>query len=358
MEKKNNKYTALLNVMKRELRRLVSRPLYLFCMVIAPLFCYIFFTTLMDSGLPTDMPVGVVDRDMTATSRQLVRNLDAFEQTAVVARYPDISDARIAMQKGEIYGFYYIPEGTAAKAQAQRQPKVSFYTNNTNDIAETKTYLYNYDYETDSNGEVHTDYHEEKPSVDLNESHEEVEPTVNFKKGAVTYVKMNETYNSGACECTVLKAYSTVSKQFCADTFGEEYSQLLLDYLNKFRGYYDENGNLFNEGHRFFLVKMHLKYSGKTTSKIQFTSPIICKYPDGTYYSLGLLGFIDRALSENSTCHLTLNPDDEFDAWFLYEASRYSHDKTYYLRGSFQNYIDDDSYTGYLVELNDIEDVE
>lgn len=57
MEKKNNKYTALLNVMKRELRRLVSRPLYLFCMVIAPLFCYIFFTTLMDSGLPTDMPV-------------------------------------------------------------------------------------------------------------------------------------------------------------------------------------------------------------------------------------------------------------------------------------------------------------
>ena len=85
----------------------------------------------MDSGLPTDMPVGVVDRDMTATSRQLVRNLDAFEQTAVVARYPDISDARIAMQKGEIYGFYYIPEGTAAKAQAQRQPKVSFYTNNT-----------------------------------------------------------------------------------------------------------------------------------------------------------------------------------------------------------------------------------
>lgn len=128
---KNNKYMALWNVMKREFRRLVSRPLYLFCMVVAPLFCYIFFTTLMDSGLPTDMPVGVVDQDMTTTSRQLVRNLDAFEQTAVVVHYPTIADARIAMQKGEIYGFYYIPEGTTAKAQAQRQPKVSFYTNNT-----------------------------------------------------------------------------------------------------------------------------------------------------------------------------------------------------------------------------------
>ena len=98
---KNNKYMALWNVMKREFRRLVSRPLYLFCMVVAPLFCYIFFTTLMDSGLPTDMPVGVVDQDMTTTSRQLVRNLDAFEQTAVVAHYPTIADARIAMQKAD-----------------------------------------------------------------------------------------------------------------------------------------------------------------------------------------------------------------------------------------------------------------
>ena len=77
---RNKKHTALWNVARRECRRLVSRPLYLFCMVIAPLFCYIFFTTLMDSGLPTDMPVGVVDQDMSATSRQLIRNLDALSR--------------------------------------------------------------------------------------------------------------------------------------------------------------------------------------------------------------------------------------------------------------------------------------
>ena len=88
---RDKKYIALWNVMKRESRRLVSRPLYLFCMVIAPLFCYVFFTTLMDSGLPVNMPVGVVDQDMTSTSRQLMRNLDAFEQTAIVAHYPTIN---------------------------------------------------------------------------------------------------------------------------------------------------------------------------------------------------------------------------------------------------------------------------
>ncbi len=231
--------------------------------------------------------------------------------------------------------------------------------NKTNDITETKTYLYSYDYETESNGELSTAYHEEKPSVDENESLKEYEPIVNFKnKAGLTFIKMNETYTSGSLECTVLKAYSTVSKQFAADTFGEECSQLLLNHINKYRFVYDENGNLFNEGHRFFLVKMHLKYLGKTTSKISIHSPIICKYPDGTYYNLGQVYYTDKGLLENNTCDMTLNPGDEFDSWFFYEAYRYSHDKTYYLRGTFQNNINDDSYTGYLVELNEIEDVE
>lgn len=122
---------ALWNVMKRECQRLVSRPLYLFGMVVAPLFCYVFFTTLMGSGLPTDMPVGIVDQDQTSTTRQLSRTLDAFQQSKIVARYPTFNEAREAMQRREIYGFYYIPEGTTAQAQAQRRPTVSFYTNNT-----------------------------------------------------------------------------------------------------------------------------------------------------------------------------------------------------------------------------------
>ncbi|MEG0455548.1 MAG: ABC transporter permease, partial [Bacteroides sp.] len=58
MKKREKKYVALWMVMKRECRRLVSRPLYLFCMVVDPLFCYVFFTTLMSSGLPTNLPVG------------------------------------------------------------------------------------------------------------------------------------------------------------------------------------------------------------------------------------------------------------------------------------------------------------
>lgn len=117
------------HLLLRELRRMASDPVYWFCMVLAPLFCYVFFTSMMASGLPDDMPLGVVDNDRTTTSRQLVRNLDAFQQTRVVACYPSVSDARRAVQRGDIYGFYYIPEGTTRKAQRQEVPTVSFYTN-------------------------------------------------------------------------------------------------------------------------------------------------------------------------------------------------------------------------------------
>lgn len=126
---KDKVYNSIFQIAKREFFRIATRPLYLFCMVIAPLFCYLFFTTLMWNGLPTNMPIGVVDLDNTATTRNIIRNLDAFQQTKVVAHYASFTEARKAMQQGKIYSFYYIPEGTTEKALASRQPKVSFYTN-------------------------------------------------------------------------------------------------------------------------------------------------------------------------------------------------------------------------------------
>ncbi len=127
-------------MVKREFKEMGSRPLYLFCMIIAPLFCYVFFTTLMGNGLPTDMPVGMVDLDNTSTTRNIIRNLDSFQQTKIVAYYPSVTEAREAMQRGEFYAFYYIPERTTEEAISSKQPTVSFYTNNSYLIAGSLLY--------------------------------------------------------------------------------------------------------------------------------------------------------------------------------------------------------------------------
>ena len=113
--------------MLRELLILRQNHVYRFCMVAFPLLVMFFFTSLMDDGLPTSMPVGIVDLDNTSTSRSLSQRLDGFQMSRVVAHYPSVSEARQAIQRNEIYGFLYIPKGTTEKLLASRQPKISYY---------------------------------------------------------------------------------------------------------------------------------------------------------------------------------------------------------------------------------------
>ena len=123
-----NALKQVLAISKREQKRMMSRGIYTFCMIIAPIFAFLFFTTLMGEGLPADLPAGVVDEDNTATTREVIRNLESFQQTDIIEHYPDVAAARKAMQQGKIYSFYYIPEGTTQLAISGKQPTVSFYT--------------------------------------------------------------------------------------------------------------------------------------------------------------------------------------------------------------------------------------
>ena len=111
----------------RELGIIYRNRIYGFCMVVFPLLTAFFFTSLLDEGLPQNLPIGVVDQDNSATSRGLVRTLDAFQNSRVVAHYSTFNEARNAVQQSDIYAFLYIPEGTSEKLMAGRQPKISFY---------------------------------------------------------------------------------------------------------------------------------------------------------------------------------------------------------------------------------------
>ena len=122
-------------VMMRELQILRQNHIYRFCMVLFPILVIIFFTTMLDDGLPTSMPVGIVDLDNTSTTRALERKLDGFQMSKVVAHYPSVAEARQAIQRNEIYGFLYIPKGTTSKLLASRQPKISYYYSYTTMVA-------------------------------------------------------------------------------------------------------------------------------------------------------------------------------------------------------------------------------
>ena len=113
--------------MLRELRILIKNPIFGFCMVVFPIAVMLFFTSLMEEGLPESLPIGVVDLDNTSTTRSIVRRLDGFQTSQVVAHYPSVAEARRAMQQNQIYAFLYIPKGTTEQLLASRQPKISYY---------------------------------------------------------------------------------------------------------------------------------------------------------------------------------------------------------------------------------------
>ena len=113
--------------MLRELSTMRKHIIYPACMVVFPLMVMIFFTSMMEDGLPTEMPMGIVDMDNTTTTRALIRRLDAFQMTRIEHSYATVAEARKAIQNNEIYGFLYFPKGTTEKLLASRQPKISYY---------------------------------------------------------------------------------------------------------------------------------------------------------------------------------------------------------------------------------------
>ncbi len=118
---------SFFGIVLRELLILRRNHIYRFSMVVFPLLVMFFFTSLMDDGLPVNLPIAVVDQDNTSTTRALTRRLDALQSTRVVAHYPTLGEARHAMQRNEIYGFIYFPKNTTDDLLASRQPKMSFY---------------------------------------------------------------------------------------------------------------------------------------------------------------------------------------------------------------------------------------
>ena len=117
----------ILDIALRELDNLRRNRIYGFCMLVFPLLLVTFFTTMLDEGLPQDLPIGVVDQDNSATSRSLVRNLDAMQNSRVVYHFANVTEARSAMQEGKVFAYLYIPEGTASKLLSARRPKISYY---------------------------------------------------------------------------------------------------------------------------------------------------------------------------------------------------------------------------------------
>lgn len=111
----------------REVNRLGSRPLYRVVCFGVPLFCALFMSTIFGDGQMTDLPIGVVDHDFTASSREVVRHLDSSPTLAITEHYTSTDEAISDLRRGKIYGFVVIPRNFGADATAGRGPTIGYY---------------------------------------------------------------------------------------------------------------------------------------------------------------------------------------------------------------------------------------
>ncbi len=127
-------------VAHREWKRMLARPIYLFSSVFVMIFCYVFFLSFFDQGLPRSMPIGVVDMDQSYVSRTFIRNIDAVPQANIVKQYVDYNEARDAMQRGDIYAFFMIDRNFERELMSSQQPEFQFYVNQAYLVAGSLTF--------------------------------------------------------------------------------------------------------------------------------------------------------------------------------------------------------------------------
>lgn len=123
----NKQHSPFYNVLRRELQRMVSRRLYFGVCIVLPLFCIFFMSTIFGNGQMENIPVGIVDQDQSALSRELTRQVEAVPTFRVTHHYADAETARKATQAKEIYGYLVIPNRFEEDVTGGRQATLSYY---------------------------------------------------------------------------------------------------------------------------------------------------------------------------------------------------------------------------------------
>jgi len=98
-----------------------------FSFVIVAVVVSFLYTYLYSEETLQKLPIGVVDEDNTAQSRQLLRMIDANSGVAIYSSYLNLSEAEKAFQREQIRGIVTIPNGFARDLQRGEQPSISVY---------------------------------------------------------------------------------------------------------------------------------------------------------------------------------------------------------------------------------------
>jgi len=117
-------------VVVREIKRILTNPLYLFGTIILPLLSFFIFWAIFFRGVPQELPVAVCDSDHTELSRKVIRMLDASSTIKIAFSVNDLETAQRYIREGKVYAIVIFQKGLERDAYTGKAPLVVSYYNN------------------------------------------------------------------------------------------------------------------------------------------------------------------------------------------------------------------------------------
>ena len=97
------------NVVWRELKRIWQFKPYLLILTILPLLSILLFIAIFSKGMPTDLPIAVVDNDNTPLSRKVINMIEATPETAVRYKVTSSHEGERLIRQGAAGAMVIIP---------------------------------------------------------------------------------------------------------------------------------------------------------------------------------------------------------------------------------------------------------
>lgn len=121
---------AFLNVTKREIDKLIKKPMILVIMFVVPLVvCFILGET-FKQGTPTNLPIAVLDQDNSAVTRKITRMIDATPACEVKYKVTSAEEGHQLIVGGETYALIIFPRNFTKELYRGMRPKLVYYYNN------------------------------------------------------------------------------------------------------------------------------------------------------------------------------------------------------------------------------------
>ncbi len=129
MTPRGRMHPGFILVFTREFHCFRRRPFLLFLTTVLPLLLMGLLAAVFSAGLATRLPIAVLDQDGTDLSRQIIRMVDATQDTSVALAVSDLAEGRQLILSGEVHGLLMLPRNLERDVLSGRRPEVVFFYN-------------------------------------------------------------------------------------------------------------------------------------------------------------------------------------------------------------------------------------